>query len=225
MAEVEGIPSGRRVKKCPKGARGIVSKRGTLNVIFAVGGKKYITSNKQVKLAAPVPEGQTVLEQTVPSALMAQMWTSRASSGDVRLLPVGSAGVPAHACVLGAASPVFRAALQSGMKEASAREISIPDVTEDVVTGVLQILYMNEMPGDLDKMSALAFIHKYLIAEAARFVAPKVVSEMTADTAPNVVRFLRDFEGTDNSGRQLLDLALDKAKGDRKMLKRCFQLL
>lgn len=209
---------------CKTGCLGIVQavlpSQGKTYVCFVVKDRLFSTEAVALKLAGKPPSFRAV-----PSGLMEQLWASRSSSGDVRLLPHGSDGVHAHACILEAASPVFRAALQSGMKEAASREVAIPDTSEGIVIGVLQILYINSMPSDLDTMSALAFVHKYHITGAAKFLVPTVVAEMTVDNVHDVVRFFRDSEENCDSGEQLLDVVLEKVRGDKEMLKRCVKLL
>lgn len=228
-----GLQHHRDDLRCDRGAHGVVlgaKMNGRQQVVafrpsssvsstmFDGQGLQLVSKRKRQSSSPP-------RDRFVPGTLMGQLWASRASSGDVRLLPRGSNGVMAHACILEAASPVFAAALQSGMKESAIREIAIPDTDEGVVIGVLQILYTNDMPGDLEMLSALAFIHKYHIAEAARFIAPAVLSKANGDSIADVVRFLRDFDGKDDSEQHFMELIVEKLSGDKRMFTKCLRLL
>eukprot|EP00415_Alexandrium_ostenfeldii_P001105 UN1105 len=161
--------------------------------------------------------------------LMEQLWASRASSGDVSIVASGDDKAPthvrAHRCIVEAASPVFAAALRAGMKEAHTREIEVPGIDEVVVTGVLGILYTGKVLVDMDWMHALAFIHKYQIAEAAKFIAPIVLQRLTADSLRDVVRFLRDFDTAESSGPNYLDIIAEQVASDRPMLVRFLKML
>lgn len=213
-------------RRCEKGMHGIVrgvQMQGFVQVVGVQAANieaSFVFHNSGLR---PVKKGPK--DRNVPAALMRQLWISHASSGDVRLLPQGSDGILAHASILEAASPVFAASLQSGMKESHTREIVMQDTDEAVVTGVLQILYTNDMPSDFDMMSALAFVHKYHIAEAARFMAPEILAKVSADTIADVVRFLRDFDGPDDSEQHFLGMIVEKVSGDKKMLAKCLKLL
>jgi len=164
-------------------------------------------------------------QHSSPAAIMEQLWASRTLSGDVRIVAGGHDRITVHSCILETASPVFAAALQAGMKETATREIEVPDSSAVVVTGVLQILYVNSMPDNLDLMQALAFAHKYQIAEAAAFLAPRVISTLTADSLVDAVRFLRDFDGCCDSEQKFLDQIVERVSADKSMLKKHFQLL
>jgi len=127
-----------------------------------------------------------------PLLVMRAMWASR-ESGDVRLVAKDGQHVDAHACVLTAASPVFAAALQSGMRESIMKEIPLPETLVGVVEGVLELLYLGSLPTALCRWSVLTFAHKYNILAAVMPIANELIAGMTPENAANTVRMLRDF--------------------------------
>jgi len=165
-------------------------------------GHDYLFQDLGLKVLARAQVNAT----SIPATIMREMWASRAASGDATLRAQGGCELPAHACVLAAASPVFEASFASGMREASTREITLPDTAPETVEAVLELLYLGSMPDAADRRCVLAFAHTYSIVEAARFVAPALVASMTLGDACETVRMLRDF---DRLGTSFVKMVLD----------------
>eukprot|EP00929_Paragymnodinium_shiwhaense_P045274 TRINITY_DN23147_c1_g1_i1.p1 TRINITY_DN23147_c1_g1~~TRINITY_DN23147_c1_g1_i1.p1 ORF type:complete len:164 (-),score=26.17 TRINITY_DN23147_c1_g1_i1:96-587(-) len=149
-----------------------------------------------------------------PSAVMRAMWEARESS-DVRLIAEGGESINAHGCVLEVASPVFAAALQSGMRESSTREIRLPEAKANLITGVLQLLYLGSLPPDTCKLSVLHFSHKYEIVLAVSHIANDIIANMTAEDAAETVKIMRSFG---HEGRRLLQAIIGAWKDDAIMV-------
>ncbi|GJM97720.1 hypothetical protein PR202_ga14669 [Eleusine coracana subsp. coracana] len=58
--------------------------------------------------------------------------------------------VAAHRCVLAARSPVFMDELFGDMKETAAREVEVEDVEADVFRALVQFIYTDALPEELD---------------------------------------------------------------------------
>lgn len=157
------------------------------------------------------------LEQTgdkaeAPVAIMQQLWASRAQTFDVILIAAGAEEVPVHACILVAASPVFAAALRSGMKETASRKIQVAETPKDIVEGTLAILYTGMEHSKLDIDQVLSFVHKYHIVEVAKYIAPMIIDGLKVEHAAQVVRLLRDFDASSGSQTQFIKSILAKYK-------------
>eukprot|EP00929_Paragymnodinium_shiwhaense_P074060 TRINITY_DN37880_c0_g1_i1.p1 TRINITY_DN37880_c0_g1~~TRINITY_DN37880_c0_g1_i1.p1 ORF type:complete len:267 (-),score=27.09 TRINITY_DN37880_c0_g1_i1:341-1141(-) len=134
------------------------------------------------------------LPAQLPPMVMQHMWQTRTVAGDVRLVSSDSVTSVAHSCVLVAVSPVFAAALQTGMKEAATNEIKLPSTPNSVVEGVLEMIYLGSVPSDIDLLAALRFAHMYDMFEVSKPLADSLLKTMTCDTAAEVMRMLRDFD-------------------------------
>merc|ERR1711920_696282 len=142
--------------------------------------------------------------------MMRQMWASRVDAQDaVILIAEGGEEIPVHACVLAAASPVFAAALNVGMKETTTRRINVTETPKEVVEGALAILYTGIEPCRLDLDQTLVFAHKYNIVEVAKHVAPKLIKSLSVNNAANVARLLRDFDTSSASQTQFVGTILN----------------
>ena len=51
-----------------------------------------------------------------------------------------------------AVSPVFAAALHSGMRESVMKEINLPDTPAVILEGVLELLYLGSLPSSPNRM-------------------------------------------------------------------------
>lgn len=157
----------------------------------------------------------------VPASIMRALWATRTESGDATLV-VGEQIAVCHSCVLTAASPVFAAALRSGMLESATRRIEVPGVDFSVIEGVLELLYVGSLRDDMDVETVLAFAHQYQIVQVAKYVGPSVVKTMTLENAASIVRFLRDFDRNVES-TNFVDLILNSWVHDRAMMKAILQ--
>eukprot|EP00929_Paragymnodinium_shiwhaense_P054965 TRINITY_DN27564_c0_g1_i1.p1 TRINITY_DN27564_c0_g1~~TRINITY_DN27564_c0_g1_i1.p1 ORF type:complete len:256 (+),score=16.94 TRINITY_DN27564_c0_g1_i1:64-831(+) len=153
----------------------------------------------------------------LPAAVMQHMWRSRTSTGDVRLVAKGDT-IIAHSCVLVTVSPVFARALQTETQEAAAtKEITLSDTPAAVVQGVLETIYLDSMPDDLDHLAALKFAHLNDIFAVCEPLVTKLFMNMTCDTAPRIIRMLRDY--TSGGRTNYVDRFLQSYRGNDEIMR------
>lgn len=93
----------------------------------------------------------------------------------------------AHSVILGARSQVFNTMLSSPMKEGLEKEVTIPDVSVDVMKGLLEYLYTGniEKPLDDDDFSSglLRAAHRFELKELLQECEQIMVSQISASNA------------------------------------------
>merc|ERR1719362_439701 len=62
------------------------------------------------------------------------------------VLVAGGEEIPVHSIILGARSPVFKAMLESSMKEGSAGKVHIPDVPPAALRSLCEFVYSGTLP-------------------------------------------------------------------------------
>lgn len=196
-----------------KGVCGVVEKEET-GLFWAV---RVVGSTKGLFIR---PEGielvSDVADTELPVSVMHQLWTTRDSSGDVKLAaPGGEQAVIAHACVLGAASPVLAAAFASGMKESATKQIDIQDTSLETIHGVLQLLYTGSRPDGFDLLEALAFADKYQLTPVAKKLGVEAIAAITPENAALTVRLLKNV---DDETSNILDQVFSMWSTDRNIM-------
>jgi len=121
-----------------------------------------------------------------PRARYAESLLGDAHFADAQLVCADGAVLDVHRAVLAAASPVFRAMFQSGMREAHERRADVP-ASRAVATGLLRHVYTGEFDAEIDASATVELAHLYGLEDLAAFccdllvadVAPATVSECT----------------------------------------------
>ncbi|XP_053593008.1 uncharacterized protein LOC103568510 [Microplitis demolitor] len=108
---------------------------------------------------------------------------------DVTLV-IGEVEIPAHKVVLAAHSPVFKAMLLSGMKEAKEGEIEIKNLDADIISEMLEYFYKGETKASFDtevalKMMELAEI--YQISKLKSICQNTLLNNMSIDNIFDIV--------------------------------------
>ncbi|XP_057321493.1 speckle-type POZ protein B-like [Microplitis mediator] len=108
---------------------------------------------------------------------------------DVTLV-VGEVEIPAHKVVLAAHSPVFKAMLLSGMKEAKQGEIEIKNVDADIISEMLEYFYKGETKASFDTEVALKMIELadiYQIEKLKNICQNTLLNNMSIDNIFDIV--------------------------------------
>merc|ERR1712224_639080 len=78
--------------------------------------------------------------------------------------------VYAHRCLLASRSEYFEALLQGGFQETGTRQLSVPDMSKDVLLLLLEYIYTDKLATD-----ELTVIYARLLQFAAQYCMPRLV--------------------------------------------------
>jgi hypothetical protein len=143
--------------------KGWLHEGGELRIIYQL---SMATEHDLTK--APCPKAETCV------AMLAML---DAGNGDV-ILRVGEhhETIEAHACVLGARSPVFAATFNNGMRESETREALFEELDARAVNEMVRYMYGGEVPEDSLQNDEQTF---YLMAAANHFQVESLVDRCT----------------------------------------------
>merc|ERR1719401_1640183 len=117
-----------------------------------------------------------------------KLWCDRRFT-DVEVI-CGTQRFAAHRAVLAAASPVFAAMLESGMKESEDQQIRIADADETAMQDTLEYIYTGTVAEGAG-CGMVVLGHKYDIAGLVEYAAPVALGNLTVENVVNEVRTLR----------------------------------
>lgn len=171
------------------------------------------------------PQGLEVVEPgSFPTQVMKHMWDSRKETGDV-VVCSGADEILAHRCVLESVSPVFAAALNGAMKEGLRKRLDLTDsdISKNTFEDVLQLIYTDSHPANLDIVSALELARKYMMVEVSRRLGKQAIPLANAQNVAHIARLLKDLDAMEGSDTHFVDALLD-AHGQSKDLMKAIVL-
>lgn len=127
-------------------------------------------------------------------ALANALWQSRPSSGDF-VLEANGEPIRVHRCVLAAASPVFKAMLETEMVESRTLTASIDAEPEDC-EAMLRFVYSGRLEAEAGQLPGILLLaHRYEMLDLVPRCCDALVENLSASTAVEYVKVLRLLEG------------------------------
>lgn len=119
-------------------------------------------------------------------------WTDTSFSDCTIKVPNNAGGtriLKCHRVVLGTASPVWSAALQSNFREGNEASITIHDFDPSVVEAAVKYAYTNHLPEDagVDLIACLKLAHMYEMLSLVEVCAQHVILNLTVDNVGQAV--------------------------------------
>ena len=140
-----------------------------------------------------VPDALDIRDQHV-KGLVSNLWHSR-EDGDF-VFTVSGGTLRAHSCILSAASPVFKAMLQSGMTEGLSLSVNI-DAEPAELLAMLRFIYTGELDSTPQQLpGVLALAHRYEVLNLIPPVCEAMIDSLNIETAAAYIRVLRLLEGS-----------------------------
>eukprot|EP00747_Dinoflagellata_sp_TGD_P120989 gnl/TRDRNA2_/TRDRNA2_173361_c0_seq5.p1 gnl/TRDRNA2_/TRDRNA2_173361_c0~~gnl/TRDRNA2_/TRDRNA2_173361_c0_seq5.p1 ORF type:complete len:294 (-),score=35.35 gnl/TRDRNA2_/TRDRNA2_173361_c0_seq5:204-1028(-) len=162
-------------------------------------------------------------KDSVPAAVMRQLWTSRSTTGDVALTGLSVEGDTrvsrVHSCILNIVSPALAAGFRSGMQEAASKQMQINGTSIETVEGILELAYTGKKSTTFDIIEGFEFAHQYMIMDAAALVSKEVIHSITKENAARIVRLLRGFDGMEGSSTEFVDAMFEEWGSNKTIMK------
>eukprot|EP00747_Dinoflagellata_sp_TGD_P120988 gnl/TRDRNA2_/TRDRNA2_173361_c0_seq4.p1 gnl/TRDRNA2_/TRDRNA2_173361_c0~~gnl/TRDRNA2_/TRDRNA2_173361_c0_seq4.p1 ORF type:complete len:295 (-),score=45.51 gnl/TRDRNA2_/TRDRNA2_173361_c0_seq4:204-1031(-) len=166
---------------------------------------------------------RTLNNDSVPAAVMRQLWASRSTTGDVALTGLSVEGDTresrVHSCILSIVSPALAAGFRSGMQEAASKQMQINGTSIETVEGILELAYTGKKSTTFDIIEGFEFAHQYMIMDAAALVSKEVIHSITKENAARIVRLLRGFDGMEGSSTEFVDAMFEEWGSNKTIMK------
>ena len=102
----------------------------------------------------------------------------------------------AHKSILAARSPVFRAMLTTGMKEASKNSVEVPDFDSKTVRELLRFIYCGELEIPEVVTDLIFAAEKYEVSELKNICIDQILSELTEENVVETLIIADQVSGT-----------------------------
>jgi len=165
------------------------------------------------------PARTSSIAHLVPATLGISMWEHVDFTDAVVMC--GASRWPVHRCVLSVGSPVFKAMLKGGLREASEATVRIDDAPVAAVEALLHYIYagsIDRADSGIDVLELMPLAHRFELPVLLELCMEKCLKELSVDNAAKTVERLQLYSEESACASEALEKVKQKLTRDDALL-------